>query len=47
MICGGSSLLRSMVDAVQLEKIVCGGSVPVDIDAIQRASMQEQNTLGD
>jgi len=35
-ILGGSSLLRSMVDAVQLERIVCGGTVPVDVTAIQR-----------
>jgi len=35
-ILGGSSLLRSMVDAVQLERIVCGGTVPVDITAIRR-----------
>jgi len=40
-ILGGSSLLQSMVDAVQLEKIVCGNSVPVDIDAIQRGATQE------
>lgn len=40
-ILGGSSLLRSMVDAVQLEKIVCGGTVPVDVLAIQRGATQE------
>jgi len=40
-ILGGSALLQSMVDAVQLEKIVCGGSVPVDIGAIQRGATQE------
>lgn len=40
-ILGGSSLLQSMVDAVQLEKIVCGNSVPVDIDAIRRGATQE------
>jgi hypothetical protein len=30
-ILGSSSLLRNMVDAVQLERIVCGGTVPVDM----------------
>jgi ubiquitin-protein ligase E3 A len=40
-ILGGSQLLQSMVDAVQLEKIVCGGSVPVDIPAIRRGAAQE------
>jgi ubiquitin-protein ligase E3 A len=40
-ILGGSALLQSMVDAVQLEKIVCGGSVPVDIPAIRRGAAQE------
>lgn len=40
-ILGGSLLLKNMVDAVQLEKIVCGGSVPVDISAIQRGATQE------
>lgn len=40
-ILGGSALLRSMVDAVQLEKIVCGGSVPVDIAAIRRGATLE------
>lgn len=40
-ILGGSALLRSMVDAVQLEKIVCGGSVPVDINAIRRGAAHE------
>jgi len=35
-ILGGSAMLRSMVDAVQLEKIVCGGAVPVDVAAIRR-----------
>merc|ERR1712187_952211 len=40
-ILGGSALLRSMVDAVQLEKIVCGGSVPVDVAAIRRGATHE------
>mmetsp|Transcript_76076 Transcript_76076/g.211493 ORF Transcript_76076/g.211493 Transcript_76076/m.211493 type:complete len:814 (-) Transcript_76076:137-2578(-) len=40
-ILGGSALLRSMVDAVQLEKIVCGGSVPVDVPAIRRGAAHE------
>jgi len=40
-ILGGSSLLRSMVDSVQLEKIVCGGTIPVDAAAIQRGSSHE------
>lgn len=40
-ILGGSPLLRSMVDAVQLEKIVCGGSVPVDVAAIRRGAASE------
>lgn len=40
-ILGGSALLRSMVDAVQLEKIVCGGSVPVDVSAIRRGAAHE------
>jgi len=30
-----------MVDAVQLEKIVCGGSVPVDVAAIRRGAAHE------
>jgi len=40
-ILGDSSLLRSMVDAVQLEKIVCGGNIPVDIASIRRGATQE------
>merc|ERR1712187_758436 len=40
-ILGGSPLLRSMVDAVQLEKIVCGSSVPVDVAAIRRGAAHE------
>eukprot|EP00928_Gymnodinium_smaydae_P095480 TRINITY_DN8223_c0_g1_i2.p1 TRINITY_DN8223_c0_g1~~TRINITY_DN8223_c0_g1_i2.p1 ORF type:complete len:723 (+),score=148.56 TRINITY_DN8223_c0_g1_i2:292-2460(+) len=40
-ILGGSALLQSMVDAVQLEKIVCGGSVPVDVGAIRRGASCE------
>jgi len=40
-ILGDSSLLRSMVDAVQLEKIICGGAVPVDVAAIQRGAHHE------
>ncbi|CAJ1359925.1 unnamed protein product [Effrenium voratum] len=34
-ILGGSFLLRTIVDAVQLEKIVCGGAEKVDVDAIR------------
>jgi len=34
-ILGSSRLLQSMVDSVQLEKIVCGGNIPVDIAAIR------------
>lgn len=44
-ILGGSSLLRSMVDAVQLEKMVCGGTVPVDVAAIRRGVAQEGWTV--
>merc|ERR1712066_23397 len=40
-ILGCSALLQSMVDAVQLEKIVCGGSVPVDVTAIRRGATHE------
>eukprot|EP00927_Polykrikos_kofoidii_P014374 TRINITY_DN16295_c0_g2_i1.p1 TRINITY_DN16295_c0_g2~~TRINITY_DN16295_c0_g2_i1.p1 ORF type:complete len:861 (-),score=128.65 TRINITY_DN16295_c0_g2_i1:454-3036(-) len=40
-ILGGSPLLRSMVDSVQLEKIVCGASVPIDIVAIRRGATLE------
>mmetsp|Transcript_125981 Transcript_125981/g.368072 ORF Transcript_125981/g.368072 Transcript_125981/m.368072 type:complete len:823 (-) Transcript_125981:162-2630(-) len=40
-ILGDSSLLRSMVDAVQLEKIVCGGNIPVDVAAIRRGATHE------
>lgn len=40
-ILGCSALLQSMVDAVQLEKIVCGGSVPVDVAAIRRGATHE------
>merc|ERR1711976_1008257 len=40
-ILGCSALLQSMVDAVQLEKIVCGGSVPVDVAAIRRGATLE------
>jgi len=40
-ILGSSSLLRNMVDAVQLEMIVCGGAVPVDAGAIQRGATLE------
>merc|ERR1711865_516050 len=40
-ILGGSSLLKSMVDAVQLEKIVCGGSIPVNVSAIRRGATHE------
>lgn len=35
---GGSSLLRTIVDAVQLEKIVCGGAEQVDVNAIRSGS---------
>jgi len=38
---GGSVLLRSIVDAVQLEKIVCGGAVPVDAAAMRRGATHE------
>uniref|UniRef100_A0A7S1L9Q7 HECT-type E3 ubiquitin transferase n=2 Tax=Alexandrium catenella TaxID=2925 RepID=A0A7S1L9Q7_ALECA len=44
-ILGDSSLLRSMVDAVQLEKIVCGGNIPVDVAAIHRGATHEGWTL--
>ena len=37
-ILGGSSLLRTIVDAVQLEKIVCGGADKVDVNAIRSGS---------
>eukprot|EP00927_Polykrikos_kofoidii_P014373 TRINITY_DN16295_c0_g1_i1.p1 TRINITY_DN16295_c0_g1~~TRINITY_DN16295_c0_g1_i1.p1 ORF type:complete len:860 (-),score=126.67 TRINITY_DN16295_c0_g1_i1:454-3033(-) len=37
-ILGRSSLLRYMVDAVQLEKIICGASDPVDIVAIRQGT---------
>jgi len=40
-ILGGSSLLRSMVDSVQLEKIVCGGTMPVDVAAIKQGAVCE------
>lgn len=30
-----------MVDAVQLEKILCGGAIPVDIEAIRRGATHE------
>jgi len=40
-ILGESCLLRSMVDSVQLEKIVCGGAVPVDVDSIRRGASLE------
>jgi len=33
---GGSTMIRRMVDARQLERIVCGGEVPVDVSAIRR-----------
>lgn len=32
---GGSRLLKTLVDAAQLEKILCGETVPVDIGAIR------------
>mmetsp|Transcript_3574 Transcript_3574/g.8967 ORF Transcript_3574/g.8967 Transcript_3574/m.8967 type:complete len:783 (+) Transcript_3574:51-2399(+) len=41
VILGGSSLLQSMVDAVQLERIVCGGCVPVDVASINRGARHE------
>eukprot|EP00403_Amphidinium_massartii_P040113 CAMPEP_0178440842 /NCGR_PEP_ID=MMETSP0689_2-20121128/37057_1 /TAXON_ID=160604 /ORGANISM="Amphidinium massartii, Strain CS-259" /LENGTH=804 /DNA_ID=CAMNT_0020063769 /DNA_START=187 /DNA_END=2597 /DNA_ORIENTATION=+ len=41
VILGGSSLLQSMVDAVQLERIVCGGCRPVEIPAIRRGARHE------
>lgn len=38
---GSSSMVRQMVDAKHLERIVCGGEVPVDISAIsRRATLQ-------
>jgi len=37
-ILGGSQLLQSMVESVQLEKIVCGGSIAVDVEAIRRGA---------
>jgi len=40
-IVGSSSLLQRMIGAVQLEQIVCGASVPVDIPAIRRGSAHE------
>ncbi|CAK0872570.1 unnamed protein product [Prorocentrum cordatum] len=40
-ILGSSSLLRRMVDAVQLERIICGGVVPVDVEAIRRRATYE------
>lgn len=40
-IVGSSGLLRWMVGAVQLEQIVCGGSVPVDVPAIRRGSAHQ------
>lgn len=41
IILGGSCLLRTIVDAVQLEKIVCGGTVPIDVPAIRRGSQMQ------
>jgi ubiquitin-protein ligase E3 A len=46
-ILGCSALLQSMVDAVQLEKIVCGGSVPVDVAAIRRGATHEGWSLAE
>ncbi|CAE7332877.1 Herc4 [Symbiodinium natans] len=40
-ILGGSSLLRTIVDAVQLEKIVCGRADNVDVDAIRSSAELE------
>lgn len=40
-ILGGSALLRTMVDAVQLEKIVCGGAQTVDVEAIRLGAVLE------
>jgi len=40
-IVGDSVLLQRMVDGVQLEKIVCGDSVPVDTSAIRRGAAYE------
>ncbi|OLQ10520.1 Ubiquitin-protein ligase E3A [Symbiodinium microadriaticum] len=40
-ILGGSSLLRTIVDAVQLEKIVCGRAENVDVDAIRSSAELE------
>merc|ERR1711879_479147 len=40
-IVGSSMLLQRMIGALQLEQIVCGASVPVDIAAIRRGAAYE------
>jgi len=37
---GGSELLRNLVDAAQLEQILCGTEAPVDIDAIRSGAAE-------
>lgn len=38
---GRSGLLRRLFDAAQLENVVCGGDVPVDVAAIRAASVED------
>merc|ERR1712039_763164 len=36
---GSSMIIRKMVDVKQLERIVCGGEIPVDVAAIRRRAV--------
>jgi len=38
---GGSVMIQRMFDANQLERIMCGGEVPVDIEAIRRRAITQ------
>merc|ERR1711957_429172 len=40
-IMGSSVMVQKMLDASQLERILCGGSAPVDVAAIQRRAVHQ------
>ena len=44
---GSSVMVQKMVDASQLERIVCGGEVPVDVPAIRRRAVLQDWAPGD
>merc|ERR1711879_426007 len=44
---GSSRLLKALVDAVQLEQILCGTQAPVDMNAIKSGATEEDWTASD